>query len=101
MNEKKVLNLLGLAQNAGRVKSGGFLAEKAVRDGYAELILVAEDASDSTKDKYQKMCQYYEVTCRILADKELLGRFTGNEVRSVAAVCDRGFAKAMIKLIDA
>ena len=45
MNDK-VISLLGLAERAGKIASGEFAAEKAVKIGKARLIIVAEDASD-------------------------------------------------------
>ena len=50
MNDK-VISLLGLAERAGKIASGEFAAEKAVKTGKARLIIVAEDASDNTKKK--------------------------------------------------
>ena len=50
MNEtRKALNLIGLAQRAGKAVSGGFSVEKAVKEGRAALVIIAEDASDNTK----------------------------------------------------
>ena len=51
MNDK-VISLLGLAERAGKIASGEFAAEKAVKTGKARLIIVAEDASDNTKKKF-------------------------------------------------
>ena len=58
MNDK-VISLLGLAERAGKIASGEFAAEKAVKTGKARLIIVAEDASDNTKKKFSDMCKYY------------------------------------------
>lgn len=60
MNDK-VISLLGLAERAGKIASGEFAAEKAVKIGKARLIIVAEDASDNTKKKFSDMCKYYQV----------------------------------------
>ena len=60
MNDK-VISLLGLAERAGKIASGEFAAEKAVKTGKARLIIVAEDASDNTKKKFSDMCKYYQV----------------------------------------
>ena len=56
MNDK-VISLLGLAERAGKIASGEFAAEKAVKTGKARLIIVAEDASDNTKKKFSDMCK--------------------------------------------
>ena len=46
---RKVLGSLGLAMKAGDVVSGEFMTEKAIREGIAKLVIVAEDASGNTK----------------------------------------------------
>ena len=51
MKRNKVLSLLGLATRAGKIKSGSFLTEQAVKAGKAYLVLIAGDASENTKKK--------------------------------------------------
>ena len=60
-NSKKILNLLGLATKAGKIASGEFAAEKAVKSGKAHLVIVSEEASDNTRKMFQNMCTYYKV----------------------------------------
>ena len=50
-----ILSMLGLAQKAGRIASGEFATEKAVRSGRANLILLTEDASANTQKKITDM----------------------------------------------
>ena len=69
-NNNKVLSLLGLATKAGKVASGEFSTEKSVKTGKGFLVLVADDASQNTKKKFQNMCDFYEVPIYFIADKE-------------------------------
>ena len=96
-NNKKVLSLLGLATKAGKVASGEFSTEKSVKTGKGFLVLVADDASQNTRKKFQNMCDFYEVPIYFIANKEELGRFCGKEFRASLAVQDENFAKAMLK----
>jgi len=96
-NNNKVLSLLGLATKAGKVASGEFSTEKSVKLGRGFLVLVADDASQNTKKKFQNMCDFYEVPIYFIADKEELGKFCGKEFRASLAVQDENFAKAMLK----
>ena len=96
-NNNKVLSLLGLATKAGKVASGEFSTEKSVKTGKGFLVLVADDASQNTRKKFQKMCDFYEVPIYFIANKEELGRFCGKEFRASLAVQDENFAKAMLK----
>ena len=41
--------MLGMAAKAGKIESGEFSTEKAVKGGRGRLVIVAEDASDNTK----------------------------------------------------
>ena len=96
-NNNKVLFLLGLATKAGKVASGEFSTEKSVKTGKGFLVLVADDASQNTRKKFQNMCDFYEVPIYFIANKEELGRFCGKEFRASLAVQDENFAKAMLK----
>ena len=41
MNEQKIINLLSMAQRAGKVVSGDFAVNKAVKERKAKMLLVA------------------------------------------------------------
>lgn len=48
--EKKVFNLIGIATKSGKLVSGEFSTEKAVKEHKAAFVIVANDASDNTKN---------------------------------------------------
>ena len=100
MKLSKALSMISLATKAGKTASGEFATEKEVKTGYAELVIVATDASDNTKKKFKNMCEFYEVPIYFYGDKETLGRAMGKEFRSSLAVTDFGFAKGIIKHIE-
>ncbi len=93
----KVASLLGLATKAGKVSSGEFMTEKMIKSGKAYLVMIAEDASDNTKKKFQNMCDFYEVPIYFFSEKVSLGHAMGKELRASLAVVDEGFAKAIKK----
>lgn len=97
--EKKILSMLGLAKRAGRVVSGEFSTEKAVKTGKAFLVLVAGDASENTKKMFRDMCQFYEVPMGCIASKAELGHAIGQEMRASAAVTDENFARTIEDMI--
>lgn len=100
MKMSKALSMISLATKAGKTVSGEFSTEKEVKTGYAELVIVAGDASDNTKKKFQNMCDFYEVPIYFYADKDTLGHAMGKEFRASLAVTDRGFAKGIMKHLD-
>ncbi|KIR01518.1 ribosomal protein L7Ae family protein [Lachnospiraceae bacterium TWA4] len=99
MKPDKVLSLLGLSKKAGKIESGNFCVEKAVKAGKAYLVLIANDASANTKKDIENMCSYYEVPWKFYGDKDSLGTAIGNEYRVCVALTDEGFAKAIEKLL--
>ena len=61
MKRDNVLSLLGIARKAGKVASGEFQTEQAVKSGRARLVLLSTEASDNTKKKFLNMCDFYKV----------------------------------------
>ena len=100
MTAGKVLSLIGLATKAGKTVSGEFCTEREVKSGSAALVIVAEDASDNTKKKFQNMCEYYKVPIYFYEDKDTLGHAMGKQFRASLAVLDEGFAKGIRKHMD-
>ena len=97
MVQNKAYSMIGLAMKAGKVVSGEFSTEKAVKTKAAFLVIVSEAASENTKKKFRNMCTYYEVPLYFFGEKEVLGHAIGKEFRASLAVLDEGFAKAIEK----
>lgn len=100
MKSNKVFSLLGLATKAGRVVSGEFMTEKAVKDGKARLVIAGVDASANTKKNFRNMCEFYRVPYFEYGTKEELGHAMGKEMRASLAVTDDGFAKSLKKHLE-
>ena len=100
MKPDKVLAMLGLAMRAGKVVSGEFSTEKAVKSGKACLVIVAEDASDNTKKEFSDSCSYYQVPYAVYGTKESLGHSIGKEMRASLAVIDEGFGRELAKKME-
>ncbi len=96
----RVLSMLGMAARAGRIESGEFSTEKAVKSGRGRLVIVAEDASGNTKKMFTNMCKYYEIPLMIFGTKEELGHWIGKAYRASICILDEGFAKAVLKKIN-
>ena len=100
LKSSKALSLVSLATKAGKTASGEFCTEKEVKTGMAELVIVAEDASDNTKKKFKNMCNFYEVPIYFYGDKDTLGHAMGKEFRATLAVTDAEFAKGIKKHLE-
>lgn len=98
MKNDRFLSMIGLAAKAGKVASGEFSTEKAVKEGRAHLVIISEDASNNTKKRFVNMCTYYQVPYAIVYDKDTLGYGIGRQMRSSLAITDSNFAKGLRNL---
>lgn len=96
----RVLSMLGIAAKAGKVASGEFSTETAVKSGKAYLVLAAEDASENTVKKFRDMADYYGVPFCIYGTKDTLGGCIGKDYRSSLAVTDERLAQAVAEKIQ-
>ena len=89
---RRALSMLGIAQKAGKVESGTFLTEKAVRAGRAFLVVFAEEAVSGTAERLRGKCDHHRVPYVFCGTKAGLGKAIGKQERTCAAVTDRGLA---------
>jgi ribosomal protein L7Ae-like RNA K-turn-binding protein len=93
----KRLGMLGLCARAGGLVSGGFMAEKAISEGSARFVLIAEDASLNTVKKFENKCRFYEVPYVICSNSDELGHLIGKESRTIVVITDERFASEIKK----
>lgn len=88
---KKLQSMLSLCQKAGKMASGEFAVEKALQDGSALYVIIASDASENTKKKFENKAFYYKIENVIFGEKEKLSHSIGKFNRTVFAILDEGF----------
>ena len=98
-NSKKLSNLLGLAQRAGRVISGEELVVKAIQTGQAQLIFLAKDAGSNLTKKVTDKSNYYNIEVSTVFNALELSMAIGKPRKTVAVV-DAGFSKKMRTLME-
>ena len=76
MKDEKIVNLLSMAQRAGRVASG------------------------DTKKLYRNMAEKADIPVYEAMDKESLGNAIGKAQRAAAVLLDRGFSDALKKRLE-
>ncbi|EFQ50809.1 ribosomal L7Ae/L30e/S12e/Gadd45 family protein [Lactobacillus iners] len=95
----KALNMLGLAQKAGKMVGGYDATNIAILNKKAMLVFIASDISNNTKEKILFVCQKNNINlCRQFSTAELSHIMGKN--RKILAVTDSGFAKAIMKKIN-
>ncbi len=97
--QDKALSLIGLATKAGKIVSGSFSVEKAVKRKEVFLVIVAEDASENTKKHFNDMCKYRNIPISFYGMSGEIGKYTGKDSRTVIAVTDRGFGEKLRAVI--
>lgn len=100
MNEVRFLNLLGLAQRAGKLLSGDFVVERTLRRRQVPLLLLAGDCAENNSKKYKQMAETRNIPLQIVLTKEKLGNAIGKNMRAVIIVDDTGFARKLLAEID-
>ncbi len=99
MQNDRVLNLIGLAQKAGKVVSGEFMTEGG-EDRRGCTGYPGGGCFGKYTKEFRNMCEFYQVPLRIHAAKDYLGHAMGKELRASLAVVDNGFAQAIMKKMD-
>ena len=87
MNKQKLANLLGLAQRANRIISGEELVVRAIQDGKAKLVFLANDAAPNLTKKITDKSHYYKVEVSTVFSTLELSTAVGKS-RKVLAITD-------------
>lgn len=96
MNQQKLMSILGLAQKAGKIASGDFAVQGAIKSGKARLLIIATDASESTKKEYQYLAASRNIENYCVLSKEQLGGAIGKALRAAVVITDEGFIKPIV-----
>ena len=98
-NKQKTLNLLGLAQRAGKLATGFDAVKLALNKNQVKLIFIGSDVSQNTKDKLAFLLRKKKIeTIEIFSSQEIT-QALGKE-RKLVAVTDSGFSKAIKKNLN-
>ncbi len=90
--------MLGLAMRAGKLVSGEGKVTDAIRGGKAKLLLLAEDVSQNSAQKFIKMAESRALPCIRCEGMERMGRAIGRPFAATIAVLDASFAAQLQKL---
>lgn len=91
--------MLGLCQRAGKLVSGDFAAEQALRRRKADLLILAEDASERTQEKFLELARRAGVPCYTTGTRDELGAALGKGHRAAVVIQSRDFAGNMTGIL--
>jgi len=97
--QSKIYSFIGLLQKGGIIKSGSFQCELSIKKREAHLVLLAEDASQNTKEFFVHLCQRHKINWVIFGKKANLGKAIGKNIRAVIAVLEEKPSKKLQSMI--
>ncbi len=95
----KTLGLIGMMRKANAIAIGETATGNAARGGEAKLLILASDASQNARRRVEGFANSRKLRLLVLPyTKADISAATGKPGCSMAAVCDTGFANALLKL---
>ena len=88
MINNKILGLIGLAARARKVCFGADMVEERTNKKKVKLLIVAEDASQRTKDKFKRISEKENVPIIIKGEIELLSKAIGKSNKAIIGIED-------------
>jgi large subunit ribosomal protein L7Ae len=101
VDEAKVLEIVEIARNSGKIRKGANEATKAIEKGEAKLVVYASDVSPKEIVMHLPLlCKDKKILCVAVSKKEDLGAAAGLSLGTAAvAVVKEGEAKAALEAL--
>ena len=98
MINKKIIGLIGLAAKARNISYGADSVEIHVKKKKVYLIIVAQDASDRTKEKFKNISEKYKIPLIIGRKIEELSKAIGKSNKAILGVENLNLSKEIQKI---
>ena len=98
MINNKILGLIGLSARARKVCFGADSVEIDLKKKKVHLIIVAEDASERTKNKFQKLSEEYNIPILVIGKIETLSKSIGKSNKAVIGIEELNLANEIQKI---
>jgi ribosomal protein L7Ae-like RNA K-turn-binding protein len=99
INQNKVLGLLGIATKAGKITCGTDAVLEEIKKKKAKIVLVAEDASNRTKENFQHLCENENIPIAIFGNIEDVSKAIGKQNKAVVCIKDKNLSEEIYKII--
>ncbi|HBM81214.1 MAG: ribosomal L7Ae/L30e/S12e/Gadd45 family protein [Clostridiales bacterium] len=99
MNDAKFYSFLGIIKKSGNLSSGYNTCEIQIKKGKGKMVLVAEDASHGTQDKFVNMCKANNIPFIIHGNKGDIGSSIGKMPTSVIVINDENMSKVVLNML--
>lgn len=98
MKNSKILGLIGLAARARKVAFGADSVELGAQKNKVYLIILAQDSSSRTKEKFQKISEKYNIPIIITQTIEDLSKAIGKNNKAILGIEDINLASEIQKI---
>lgn len=98
MVNKKILGLVGLAARARKVSFGADSVELQIKKRKVKLVIVAEDSSTRTKDKFVKLSEQYNIPIIIVGNIDELSKSIGKNNKAIIGIEDINLSNEIQKI---
>lgn len=98
MTNKKILGLMGLAARARKICFGADSVESECKKGKVKLLIVSREASERTKDKFNKVAVEYNIPIIETGEIEELSKAIGKSNKAVFGIEDINLSNEIQKI---
>lgn len=88
---------MGLASKAGKIACGADSVEEAIVKRKVFTVIIAEDSSLKTKEKFQRIAKENNIPVFICGDIENNSKAIGKRNKAVIAIKDKNFSEAICR----
>ena len=98
MINRKILGLIGLSAKAGKISFGADSVETQIRKRKINLVIIAENSSERTKDKFKKISQENGIPYIIIGEIDELSKAIGKSNKAIIGIKDLNLSKEIQKI---
>ena len=99
MNDK-IYSFIGLIQKSGSLSSGSDAVEMDIKKNKCKLLIISIDASENTKEKFEKLAKQHNLCYVYFGNKADFGFAIGKPDRTVLSIKDQNFSKGLLSKIE-
>ena len=89
----KIYSMFGLCMKAGKLAYGSDMCEENIKSNKTKLLIVSEEASNNTRQKFERICKEQKIEFVIFGSIDLISHSIGKNNKAIIAILDDGFAK--------
>lgn len=92
--------MLGLCMKAGKLAYGSDMVEEKIKYKQVSLLIIAEDASENTKEKFRRIANQNKLNIHFFSTIEELSQKVGKNNKAVFGIMDKNFTEKLNKLFE-